>query len=136
MRLTLHTDYALRVLIRVGRAKGQLVTVAEIAEDYQISRNHLTKVVHKLGLAGYLETVRGKNGGMRLGRRPEEIRLGHFVRDIEEDMAVVRCMRDDESAECLVGGECLARTAFAEAMDVFITTLDRYTLADVLARGA
>lgn len=136
MRLTLHSDYALRVLIRVGKADGRLVTVADIARDYQISRNHLTKVVHKLGLAGYLETVRGKNGGMRLARPPADIRLGRFIKDIEDDIAVVRCMRDDEHVACLVGDACLARDAFAEGLDAFFATLDRYTLADVLARMA
>lgn len=143
MRLTLHTDYALRVLVHVGLRDGDLVTISEIAECYGISKNHLTKVVHQLGRAGYLETVRGKYGGVRLLVQPEDVRLGEFVRRTEEDFALARCMRDDGAGGCepdgegeggcLLQGSCIARLAFGQGLTAFFEALDRYTLADMLA---
>lgn len=132
MRLTLHTDYALRVLVHAGLKEGELVTINEIAECYGISKNHLTKVVHELGRAGYLETVRGKYGGVRLLVKPEDVHLGDFVRRTEDDFALVRCMRCDDET-CLLSSECVARRALAEGLDAFFKVLDRYTLADMLA---
>ncbi|MGE5506519.1 MAG: RrF2 family transcriptional regulator [Actinomycetota bacterium] len=132
MRLTLHTDYALRVLVHVGLRDGDLVTITEIADCYGISKNHLTKVVHQLGRSGFLETVRGKYGGVRLLMRPEDIRLGEFVRRTEEDFALVRCLRE-AGDDCRLSGECVARSAFALGLDAFFGVLDRYTLADMLA---
>ncbi len=138
MRLTLHTDYALRVLVHVGLRDGDLVTISDIADCYGISKNHLTKVVHQLGRSGYLETVRGKFGGVRLLREPADIRLGQFIRETEEDFALVRCMRCDSRDECRLKGRCLAQTALAAGLGAFFGELDRYTLADMLdsERGA
>lgn len=132
MRLTLHTDYALRVMVHVGLRNGDLVTITEIADCYGISKNHLTKVVHQLGRIGYLETVRGKYGGVRLLRQPEDVLLGQFIRDTEEDFALVRCMRCDSSNECRLSGQCIAHDALASGLRAFFTELDRYTLADML----
>ena len=87
MRLTLHTDYAIRVMVHVGLRNGDLVTITEIADCYGISKNHLTKVVHQLGRIGYLETVRGKYGGVRLLRSPEKVRLGEFIREVAREGA-------------------------------------------------
>lgn len=101
MRLTLHTDYALRVMIHVGMRDGDLVTITEIAERHGISKNHLTKVVHRLGRVGFLETVRGKHGGVRLLKRPDQVRLGEFIRATEEDFTLVRCMRCGRGDGCL-----------------------------------
>jgi len=133
MRLTLHTDYALRVLVHVGLRGGELVTINEIAECYGISKNHLTKVVHQLGRSGYLETVRGKYGGVRLLVEPRDVRLGEFIRRTEEDFALARCMRDDDPDNCLIEQSCLARKAFGQGLTAFFGALDRYTLADMLA---
>jgi Rrf2 family nitric oxide-sensitive transcriptional repressor len=136
MRLTLHTDYALRVMIHVGLRDGDLVTITEIAECHGISKNHLTKVVHHLGRAGYLETVRGKHGGVRLLKRPDQVRLGAFIRETEEDFALVRCMRCDGGGDaeggCRLGGHCLANRALSAGLGAFFRELDRYTLADML----
>jgi len=135
MRLTLHTDYALRVLVHAGLSDGRLVTISEIAEFHGISKNHLTKVVHQLGRAGYLETVRGKYGGVRLLVAPEQVRLGEFVRRTEDDFALARCMREHDEIElspCRLGASCLAKRALAEGVAAFFTELDRYTLADML----
>lgn len=136
MRLTLHTDYALRVLVHVGLRDGDLVTISEIADCYGISKNHLTKVVHQLGRGGYLETVRGKYGGVRLLVQPEDVRLGEFVRRTEEDFALARCMRADigcNDETRLMQGGCIARVAFGQGLAAFFAALDRYTLADMIA---
>ncbi|MEW5728353.1 MAG: Rrf2 family transcriptional regulator [Pseudomonadota bacterium] len=133
MRLTLHTDYALRVLVHVGLKSGELVTINEIADCYGISKNHLTKVVHQLGRTGYLETVRGKYGGVRLLVDATQVRLGDFIRRVEDDFALARCMKCEDSGACRIGPNCLARKALTEALDVFFTSLDRYTLADMIA---
>ena len=94
MRLTLWTDYALRTLIFVGAKGGRLATIAEIAESFDISKAHLMKVVNRLGQQGYLDTVRGKGGGIRLARSPAEIRVGAIVRETEEDLAVMGCLAE------------------------------------------
>ncbi|HTH18234.1 MAG TPA: Rrf2 family transcriptional regulator [Magnetospirillum sp.] len=136
MRLTLHTDYALRVLVHVGLRNGELVTISEIADCYAISKNHLTKVVHQLGRAGYLETVRGKYGGVRLLVQPEDVRLGDFVRRTEDDFALARCMREDNACDeetCLLEGSCIARLAFGQGLAAFFETLNHYTVADMIA---
>ncbi|CAA7619833.1 HTH-type transcriptional regulator NsrR [Magnetospirillum sp. SS-4] len=132
MRLTLHTDYALRVMVHVGLRNGELVTITEIAECYGISKNHLTKVVHQLGKAGYLETVRGKYGGVRLLRQPDDIHLGEFIRETEEDFTLVRCMRCADNDECRLSGHCIARDALTSGLRAFFAELNRYTLADML----
>lgn len=133
MHLTLGTDYALRTLIYVG-AKGEaLSTIAEIAESFAISKTHLMKVVNKLGQQGYIDTVRGKGGGIRLRRPPAEIRVGTVVRETEEDLAVMGCL--SERGFCRIEGCCVLRRALHQATVAFLRTLDGYTLADLLAPG-
>jgi Rrf2 family transcriptional regulator, nitric oxide-sensitive transcriptional repressor len=134
MRLTLWTDYALRTLIYVG-AKGEaLSTIAEIASTFHVSKSHLMKVVSRLGQQGYVETVRGKGGGIRLGRPPAEIRIGAIVRDTEDDLAVMGCL--SEAGFCRIEGCCILRLALQDATDAFLHSLDTYTLADLLAPAA
>lgn len=132
MRLTLWTDYALRTLIFVG-AKGGLATITEIAASFDISKTHLMKVVNRLGQHGYLATVRGKGGGLRLARPPAEIRVGKVVRDTEDELAVMACL--SEPGFCRIEGCCVLRRALREATEAFLATLDGYTLADLLAPG-
>jgi Rrf2 family nitric oxide-sensitive transcriptional repressor len=134
MRLTLGTDYALRTLIYVGAKAGRLTTIAEIAGAFDISNAHLTKIVNKLAQQGYLETFRGKGGGMRLGRAPDRIVIGAVVRDSEEDLAVMGCLSD--AGFCRIEGCCVLRGALRKATGAFIETLDGYTLADLLAPQA
>ncbi len=131
MRLTLWTDYALRTLIYVGAKGERLSTIAEIAESFDISKPHLMKVVNKLGQQGYIETVRGKGGGIRLGRPPAQIRVGAVVRDTEEELAVLGCLA--EPGFCRIQGCCVLRRALREATQAFLHTLDGYTLAELLA---
>ena len=134
MRLTLWTDYALRTLIYVGAKGARLSTIAEIAESFDISKTHLMKVVNRLGQQGYIDTIRGKGGGIRLLRPPREIRVGAVVRETEEDLAVMGCLA--ETGFCRIEGCCVLRHALREATLAFLQTLDGYTLADLLAPRA
>lgn len=131
MRLTVYTDYALRVLMYVALHPDRLPTIAEIAESYGISRNHLMKVVYELGVGGYVETVRGKNGGLRLARRPQDIVLGEVVRRTEPDMALVPCFEAARSP-CVITPACTLRRALHEARGAFLKVLDSYTLSDLV----
>ena len=130
MRLTTLTDYALRLLIHVGQHRDRLCTIAEVAQVYGISEAHLMKITHLLGLGGWIETVRGKGGGMRLAREPGDINLGALVRELEPDFALVECMARDNV--CTLTGDCALTGIFHEALDAFLARLDVRTLADVL----
>jgi Rrf2 family transcriptional regulator, nitric oxide-sensitive transcriptional repressor len=131
MRLTSYTDYTLRTLIYLALCPNRLATIATIAESYGISENHLMKVVHQLGVAGYVDTVRGKNGGLRLAKPPEDINVGEVVARMEPDMELVACFGD--SGICAIQPSCVLKGALAEALDAFTAVLDRYTLADLIA---
>jgi Rrf2 family nitric oxide-sensitive transcriptional repressor len=131
MRLTLHTDYALRVLIYAGLGRDGLVTIPELVRHFEISKGHAMKVVHGLARKGYLETIRGKNGGLRLARRPERIGVGAVVRDMEPELGVVGCLRD-QPGYCRIEECCGLRSALRAATDAFLAVLDQYTLADLL----
>ncbi|WP_232494063.1 Rrf2 family transcriptional regulator [Novosphingobium kaempferiae] len=129
MQLTRFTDYSVRVLLHVGaRDEGDLSSIAEIAQTYDISRNHLMKVVQDLGQAGFLDTVRGRNGGLRLGRPADEITVGQIVRHTETSFQLVDC------TTCIVAPACTLPRVFNEATQAFLAVLDRYTLADALVR--
>src|SRR3954447_7487839 len=105
----------------------QLATIAEIAESYKISRNHLMKVVHQLGVAGYVETVRGRGGGLRLVKPAENIGLADVVRTTEPDMAIVQCFKPVD-APCAIRPSCVLRRALERARDAFMAVLEEYTL--------
>lgn len=130
MRLTLHTDYSLRVLMFAALKGDRLSTIVEIAEHFDVSRTHLMKVVNDLGRAGYLNTVRGKGGGFRLAKKPAQIKVGAVVRDLEEELGVIGCMQ--QSDYCPIEEACVLRGALGEAMAAFLAALDRYTLADLV----
>jgi len=132
MRLTTMTDYALRLLLYVGQQPERLCTIAEVAEAYGISQAHLMKITHQLGLAGWITTVRGKGGGMRLARPPEQINLGEVVRSIESDFFLVECHADNNT--CSITGRCGLTRIFNKALDAFMRELNAHTLADVLPR--
>lgn len=131
MRITLYTDYSLRVLLYLAVKGEELATIREIAEAYDISRNHLMKVVHDLQQRGYVETLRGKNGGIRLGRSAPEINVGEVVRATEQELNLVECMGEKDN--CVITRYCDLRTVLDEALDAFFAVLDRYTLQDLLA---
>lgn len=134
MRLTLHTDYALRTLIYLGLRRDRRVSIREIATAHRISENHLVKVVHKLGRGGFVETTRGKGGGLRLARPPEQIRIGDVVRFTEEDMALAACFQaPGEGGGCALINVCRLQSLLGEALGAFMAVLDGQTLADLLA---
>lgn len=130
MRLTRYTDYCIRVLIYLGVKGGELATIQEVSEHYGISRNHLMKVVFELNRNGYIETQRGKNGGMRLGRQARDIRLGELVRRCEPDLDLVECFGDGEA--CRIASVCRLKAILGDALGAFLTELDRHTLAELL----
>lgn len=132
MRLTLYTDFSLRVLIYLGTKEvGSLSTIQEISDQYQISKNHLTKVVHELGKMGFVETVRGRGGGIRLNVKPEDINVGELVRKTEDDFYLVECFRPDGN-QCILSPACRLKGALQEALVAYLAVLDKYTIADFI----
>lgn len=132
MRITAYTDYSLRVLIYLGVQPRRLATISEISDAYRISSNHLMKITHHLGKLGYIETVRGRGGGMRLAGKPSEINLGQLVRQVEPDFAVVECLETPHREECVIASACRLQWVFDKAVNAFLDVLDQYTLADVI----
>jgi Rrf2 family transcriptional regulator, nitric oxide-sensitive transcriptional repressor len=131
MRLTMQTDYALRMLIALGVHTNRLVTVGETADTYQVSKNHMMKVAHRLCLEGFVIAVRGNGGGLRLARRPSEINIGDVVRRMESDFSLVGCF-EPRCETCRITSACLLRSALRKALQAFHQTLDDYTLQDLL----
>jgi len=131
MRLTTFTDYTIRVLIYLGLHPDRLATAAELAERYQVSRNHLTKVVHFLAQQGYIETLRGKGGGVRLAQKPGDIRIGRVIRESERDSVLVECF-NKESCQCRILPACRLTGILREAERAFYQVLEGYTLADLI----
>lgn len=131
MQLTRYSDYSFRVLIYLALAPERLVTIDEIASRYGISKAHLTKVAHRLGQLGYLETVRGRRGGLRLARPAQAIGVGAVLRATEGDLALVECF--GPSGACAIEPACGLRGVLHEALGAFLAVLDRYTLADLVA---
>jgi Rrf2 family nitric oxide-sensitive transcriptional repressor len=136
MKLTTFSDYTLRVLMFLALNRDRLATIPEIAAAYDISENHLMKVVHQLARAGVIESLRGKGGGIRLAREPEDIRLGQIVRTSEGSAPIVECLSDDGGA-CRIAPACRLTAVLVRAFDALFATLDEYTLADLVrARAA
>lgn len=132
MRLTLMTDYALRLLMHVARHPGRLCTIAEIAQAHAISEAHLMKVTHQLALRGWIATVRGKGGGMRLAHAPADIVLGAVVRGMEPDFALVECFTGAGQPACTLAQGCRLAGVLGGALGSFLAHLDGFTLADLL----
>lgn len=131
MRMTLHTDYALRMLIYVATRPGRTCTVGEVASAYRLSRNHLLKVAMTLRRTGHIETVRGRSGGICLVTPPEQINLGALVRATEEDFSLVECMQA-RGGGCVISPVCMLKGLLADALAAYLAVLDSYTLADIL----
>ncbi len=129
MRLTSYTDYALRLLIQLALVPQRRWTVGEVADLWGLSRHHLTKIAHDLARAGLVRTTRGKGGGLELARAPEAIRLGELVQLLEPDLHLAVCFTD--APDCRIREACRFRTALLEAREAFITSLDRWSLADL-----
>lgn len=130
MHITRYTDYSLRVLIYLAVQGDRLTTIQEIADSYDISKNHLMKVVHQLNKKGYIETVRGKKGGMRLHMAPEDINVGVLVRETEHDLSIVECYSSKNA--CKITPVCGLKPMFGEALQAFVSVLDKYTLKDIV----
>jgi Rrf2 family transcriptional regulator, nitric oxide-sensitive transcriptional repressor len=128
MRLTLFTDYSMRVLLYLAARPDRLCSIAEVAGSYGISQNHLMKVVNELGRSGYVTSVRGRSGGIRLGKEPEDINIGALVRQTEDGFDLADC------GSCVIAPACGLTDVLKEALGAFLTVLDRYTLEDLMAR--
>lgn len=135
MHLTLHTDYALRMLMLLALEPGSPRTIEDIAKRFRVSRNHLMKVAQTLVQAGFVESLRGRGGGLRLAREPETVTLGDVVRATEDGFTIVECF-DEASNTCIVSAACGLRTPLHEALSAFLGVLDRYTLADLVRNPA
>jgi len=122
MRVTKFTDYALRVLIYMAcRPRGELTTVSQLAEAYSISAHHVRSIVHKLGKSGYIKSVQGKGGGIRLASSPDEIMLGEVIRKTEKDLFIVECFGPD--GQCPIVQACKLKHVLGEALNAFLDTL-------------
>lgn len=132
MRLTQLSDYSLRVLMYLGARPERLATIQEIARAYGISENHLMKVVHRLAQHGFVETVRGRGGGLRLKGEAEGIRLGAVVRAVEEDFRLVECFGSGDT--CRITDVCRLKRILHQALGAFLESLDAWTLADLVRR--
>ncbi len=156
MKLTNYSDYALRSLIYLAVKPDPytLANISDIADSYHISKSHLTKIIHQLGRLGYIDSVRGKNGGIRLARAPKDINLGVLIKQIEPDFELVECfvavvpdsdmkpqgqplkLIDEDAVNtnlgCVISPVCQLKGVFFEALTAFITVLERYTLADII----
>lgn len=130
MKMTAYTDYTLRTLMYLAINGGRSTTIADIASAYRISEAHLMKIVHQLGVAGDIETTRGRNGGIRLAQAAADINIGAVVRRTEVDMDLVPCFGDMGS--CTIGSACLLKGVLDEALGKFLSVLDQYTLADLI----
>lgn len=134
LRLTAYTNYALRTLMFCALHPSQLVRMEDVSDAYGISRAHLLKAARQLGQLGYLENVRGRSGGVRLGRAPEDIVIGEVVRHTEGDLELVECF-NPESNTCPLIGVCKLSVLFRAGLKAFFAELDKVTLDDMIADG-
>ncbi|MEZ0604476.1 Rrf2 family transcriptional regulator [Paraburkholderia sp. IW21] len=134
MRLTDYTDYSLRVLLYLAVRGEGLATIQDISDAYGISKNHLMKVVQQLGELGWVETVRGRNGGLRLAEQSRALTVGEVVRATESDFALVACLPDQqgERRDCVITPHCRLRGALEAARSAFLAELDRHTIGEVV----
>ena len=132
MQLSLYSDYALRTLMYLALRKSEKASIEEIAKAYVISANHLVKVVHQLGKMGFIETVRGRGGGIFLTKQPSEIRVGDVVRRTE-NFVIVECF-DDVNNSCPITSVCSLKGVLNEATQAFLKSLDQYSLEDLIVR--
>lgn len=129
MQLTLFTDYALRTLVFLAlQPEQQLSTITEVADRFSISRNHVVKIVHQLGMKGYIDTIRGKHGGIRLARSAQDINLGNLIADMEN----VSCLLDCQREGCRLAPGCRFQAIMRKAMRAFMGVLSEFTLADLV----
>jgi Rrf2 family transcriptional regulator, nitric oxide-sensitive transcriptional repressor len=134
MQLSLHADYSLRTLIYLATYPERIVRTQEISEAYDISRHHLVRVIQTLAKHDYVNIHAGRSGGVTLSREAHRILLGEVVRIAEPNMQLVECF-ERETNTCKIAPACALKGILKEGLDAFITSLNRYTLADVLGNG-
>ena len=132
MRLTHHSNYAIRLMMYCGLADRPVCRIADIANAYGISENHLTKIAQRLAQIGVIETVRGRNGGVRLARAPQDINVGEILRSTEENLTLVECF-DEQSNSCPLASACRLKCILERGLAAFLAVLDGYTLADLIS---
>ncbi|MFI5306135.1 MAG: Rrf2 family transcriptional regulator [Polyangiales bacterium] len=133
MQLTLFSDYSLRLLMYLGLKPGQVVPIVEVSDAFGVSRHYMLKVMNELVGLGYIEAVRGRNGGVQLLKRPSDIRLGKLLRQTEPSGGVLECL-EDRDADCPIVPACRLRKVLAEAQGEFYRVIDGYTLSDLIAQ--
>ncbi|MEP7366065.1 MAG: Rrf2 family transcriptional regulator [Acidobacteriota bacterium] len=134
MQLSLHSDYALRVLIYLGTHPGRKVSTREISDAFGISKHHLVRVVQTLGQHGYVHVMPGRAGGVTLAKEPEGIRLGNVIRDAEPDLRLVECFHR-QTDTCPITPVCKLKLYLNDALNAFLDSLNEKSLADILAQG-
>ncbi|RKF20098.1 Rrf2 family transcriptional regulator [Alginatibacterium sediminis] len=132
MHITRFTDYSLRVLIYLAINKQSMSTINDIAKSYDISKNHLMKIVQQLNRRGYIKAIRGKNGGLQLNCDPNDINIGSLVREFEDSSKLVECFGDNN--RCVITPNCQLKNIFEEAQQCFYESLDGYSLSDLLGK--
>jgi Rrf2 family nitric oxide-sensitive transcriptional repressor len=133
MQLTKFTDYSLRVLMYIAKKETKLSTVAEIATYYSISQNHLVKIVHNLSLLGYIESLKGKNGGIKLLKKPKDINLKALILEIEPNFFIFECF-DKNNNTCIITEMCSVKEIINESLLLFLNNLEKYSLDDTLSK--
>jgi len=133
MRLTDYTDYSLRVMLYLALKRDTLVTIQEISDAYGISKNHLMKVVQQLGEQGWVDTIRGRNGGLRLAEQSLTLTVGEVVRATESDFALVGCFDEPQAGRraCVIEPHCRLKHALDAARQAFLAELDRHTIGEL-----
>lgn len=134
MRLTSYTDYALRTLMYLAMNRDRLVTIQDIADSHGIAKNHLTKVVNQLSAIGMIDSVRGRNGGLRLGREPADINIGDVVRSTETDFFIAECFNPDNQS-CIYSAACSLKRVLRRATNAFLAELDGVTLEEMIKQS-
>lgn len=131
MHITRYSDYCLRTLIFLALQGDRLATIQEVSASYDISKNHLMKIVYQLAQKGYIDSIRGKNGGIRLGRAPGKINLGTLFKEVEQSFAIAECF--SSTNRCTITPACHMKKILSEALAAFLAVLDKYTLADLVS---
>ncbi|MEM7304676.1 MAG: Rrf2 family transcriptional regulator, partial [Pseudomonadota bacterium] len=133
MRLTKYSDYSLRALMYLALSNRRC-TIDEVTQAYDIPKNHLIKVVNQLAILGYVESIRGKGGGIRLAYAPEEINIGEVVKETEKSFDLVECFAEDTNL-CVLSPQCKLAVILSTALEQFLSVLEEYTLADIIKPG-
>jgi len=134
MRLTQYSDLGFRLMMYLAICKDKLATIQEVSDRFAISKNHLVKISHELTKQGLIESVRGRNGGVRLALPPEEINLEMVLRATEEDFDLVECF-NSETNQCVISEVCRLNSILDEALEAFLAKLRKVSLADLVRNG-